>query len=260
MGYCIYCGARGVRLTREHVIPHAIGGHLVLREASCDTCCQATAEVERAVLHESLLLFRTKLDYPTRKKQGRPARASLETGRPDDPTVLDVPVADAPAVLMLPVFAWPRWWAQRVGADGTVDGFGYRIVLLGTGGVARLLRDQQLDHVRFRVKTYDYAFARLLAKIAWGHAVLEWGRDAFEEVFVVPGILGSERDMGQWVGCPKKRVMTSGRVKLPSQPHHVGHAVLPEGWVVTSIQLFADIDPEMPEYMVVVGRLRQPSS
>jgi hypothetical protein len=45
----------------------------------------------------------------------------------------------------------------------------------------------------------------------------------------------------------------SGQVKLPQQHHHVGQGILPGGWVVSSIQLFAAIDPEQPEYMVVVG-------
>jgi len=48
-GYCIYCGATGVRLTDEHVVPLALGGVHILEDASCDTCADITKKFEQDV-------------------------------------------------------------------------------------------------------------------------------------------------------------------------------------------------------------------
>lgn len=71
-------------------------------------------------------------------------------------------------------------------------------------------------------------FARMLAKIAWGQPVAEWGRAAFQKVFILDGILGVKQDMGKFGLVGRSlRVLPSPQVKLPQQRHPVCQGVLP---------------------------------
>jgi 5-methylcytosine-specific restriction endonuclease McrA len=46
---CIYCG-RTDGLTEEHVVPFALGGNLIIPDASCPSCRDMTSAFETKVL------------------------------------------------------------------------------------------------------------------------------------------------------------------------------------------------------------------
>src|ERR1700726_1460580 len=82
IGRCIYCGATSdeVELTREHIVPFALGGTYVLEQASCADCQYHTKHIEQNVLRPMLGMARVRLGLPTRNKKERaaPFRAKIE--------------------------------------------------------------------------------------------------------------------------------------------------------------------------------------
>ncbi len=81
---CIYCGVTklpaGVsRFTDEHVIPLALGGNLVLREASCTACARIiNKQIETPVLFKEWGYLRIKRGFPSRNKNNK--REARKTG------------------------------------------------------------------------------------------------------------------------------------------------------------------------------------
>ena len=105
-GSCIYCGARGVRLTDEHIVPYSLGGAHVLKEASCDTCADITKKFEQKVARDLLGDARTSFDAPSRRRQQRPKH--LYMADPNDVTKrMRVPASEYPAG-----FVFYRWAVQ----------------------------------------------------------------------------------------------------------------------------------------------------
>ena len=70
-GACIYCGARGVKLTDEHVIPLSLGGFHILEGASCKECADITTKFERDVAREMWGDARNSYNAPSRRKKER---------------------------------------------------------------------------------------------------------------------------------------------------------------------------------------------
>jgi hypothetical protein len=209
------------------------------------------------VLRDSLKTFREKLKYPSQTKGSRLTHTLVELGDPpQQPEVIHVPIEDAPAILILPVFAEPRATSGRPNVDGAMDGYAHHVVVVDRDAAASVMRSHGVTELRIRIKTYEYEFARLLAKIAWGHAVWDFGLDAFEEVYVLPALLGQKQNMGQWVGCPPHQVGVD-ETTLPPQAFYIQRVVGPGGVVMYALRLLADVDPETPQYVVVLGRLHQ---
>lgn len=70
-GACIYCGATGVRLTDEHIVPYSLGGSHVIREASCLSCADITKRFEQRAARDLWGDARTSFNAPTRRKRER---------------------------------------------------------------------------------------------------------------------------------------------------------------------------------------------
>ncbi len=91
----------------------------------------------------------------------------------------------------------------------------------------------------------------MLAKIAYGIVVLQYGPDSLEECYVLPGILGQKDDLGKWVG--------SGRDinELPrkKEDYIITIREKENGDVYVYIRLFTSFNT--PEYLVIVGRLKR---
>jgi hypothetical protein len=128
---------------------------------------------------------------------------------------------NAPAILILPLFAEPRVTSGRTGEDDTMDVYAHHVVVVDQDAAAEVVRDHYVTQLRVRMKTYGYEFARLLAKIAWGRAAWDFALDAFAEVFVLPALLGQTRDMGQLVGCPPRRLGKELESAIPPQAFYI---------------------------------------
>jgi hypothetical protein len=93
-------------------------------------------------------------------------------------------------------------------------------------------------------------FARFIAKMAYGYAVERYGLSAFEEVYVLPAILGQANDVGRWVGCSDRRELPVRRCFIS-----VAFRIFPDRDLLVKIKMFPQFDGA--EYITVVGRLRE---
>lgn len=70
-GSCIYCGASGLPLSREHIIPYSLGGQLVLPAASCNECADITKRIEQKVAQDTYGIHRAHTLAPSRRKKAK---------------------------------------------------------------------------------------------------------------------------------------------------------------------------------------------
>lgn len=77
VGRCIYCGATA-GLTREHIVPFAISGDLILPDASCKDCSRVTSSLETSLLKDSFGLIRNKYGYRTQNSKKRHNKSEFE--------------------------------------------------------------------------------------------------------------------------------------------------------------------------------------
>src|SRR6266567_5281192 len=164
-------------LQREHVIPLALQGHFVLDHASCRRCAVITGRMEQEMLRGWFLAPRTTLQLKTRRPKERPTALPGIVRRAGVDEEAMVPIDAYPSALIFPLFAPPVAMVDRPAVALQVTS-GLRIVFVGR--VPRRMLPQELggDQVRVEVDGDPYAFAQMIAKIAWGFAVAAWGLEA----------------------------------------------------------------------------------
>jgi HNH endonuclease len=65
IGCCIYCGEKKC-LSDEHIIPYGLGGSIVLKKASCNSCAKITSNIELRLLRGQWWPYRKLLGIQTR--------------------------------------------------------------------------------------------------------------------------------------------------------------------------------------------------
>jgi hypothetical protein len=244
---CIYCGSTEA-LQDEHIIPFGLEGEYVLADASCPTCAAITSRFERAILRHALLSTRTRLNLRTRRPHDRPERLRVVQERDGRRSESDVPVAEHPTHLALPVFDLPAFLRGDVAPNLRSVPPHVWIVPVGSVTMQEASAHAGGDYFGIREEIDVYAFARLLAKIAHGFLAAADLGDV--EVFLPSGILGAGEGIGRWVGGAPDRTLPD--IGL----HHVAINLV-DGTVQVRIKLFAQLGG--PEYLVVAGRLINPS-
>lgn len=113
-GICIYCGDMLARLTKEHIVPFALNGDLILRHSSCDACRDITGKFEGVVLRQLLGYSRARWGLKSRGKN-LPISYPITILEPDGKRwKKDVPIHELPAFYsILPTFGLPGIVLQR---------------------------------------------------------------------------------------------------------------------------------------------------
>jgi hypothetical protein len=94
----------------------------------------------------------------------------------------------------------------------------------------------------------------MIAKIAYCTAVSTIGLNQWEEVFVLPAILGQRDDIWHWVGS--EGTISPDLINRPKHgSHHLAKFWVKQGHVHVHVQLFGNAGT--PEYLVVVGRIKE---
>ena len=104
VGRCIYCGAceQDGLLSREHIIPSALNGNLILPDASCEACRGITHAYEGHCAHEIYGPARARMGFQSRNKAKKPTTYSFEVGSGAAAQILEVPVNEMPVWLPEP--------------------------------------------------------------------------------------------------------------------------------------------------------------
>jgi len=254
VGKCIYCGTSDKQLTDEHTIAFGLNGAFVLPKASCDDCAKITGRTEGQVLRGFALDARTALGFQTRRPKNVPKTFRLGVIRGGQEEIIDVPIGDHAVVLPLPLYPEPAYFQEQKGDHSYGGGIGLSgIVTVWVSDREQVRKKFNADEIFIEQIVDHISFAKMLAKIGFCQAVAQFGRDAMEEGYVLPAILGARDDIGKWVG-------SSGHVLSPAPG--VGHQIYAEKLhrpgpmreetlIVAYIRLFSRV--ASPMYLVIVG-------
>lgn len=249
IGFCIYCGddREGERLTKEHVIPKALGGRFTLLRSSCVKCAAITSKSERSVLRGTMWPARVASELPSRSKfNDAPQTYPLEIVRNGNHETIEVPRTDYPVLMTLPRFSSSRPNHR----DAPLQLAGWATLSFGPTPeevCERLGVESMTIPEEFAGCGVDPTqFARMIAKIAYSYAhCLGLCGNIDREESVVPAILGERGDIGWWIGeanAPGPRLGHLHRLYWNND----------QGLLKVSVQLFANAGA--PEYCVIVGR------
>jgi len=247
IGQCIYCKRVEGRLSREHIVPEGLNGELTLTQASCQRCGNVTSRFERDLLRNAFGAARVTLAMRTKRSHDRPKQLPLLVKRGGREIEIAIPAVEYPAILALPIFAPP---AQLTG-EPYASGIKLRdvsYVQLSGLPLAELHRRYGYDYTGIQIEYQPVQFARGIAKIAFGFAVLQLGLERIEDRHVVPAILGDASDIGRWVGGHRSPPLSA------STGLHSITLKVEAKEIQVFVRLFAQFGA--PEYHVVVGRVR----
>jgi len=199
VGKCIYCKKSGVALSEEHIIPYGLNGNQVLLNASCSDCSKITSAFELDILRHTFMLPRKVFKMRSRHNHDDEIPAKLEI---EGKTVqsIKIPKDDAPIMFALPIFLPPSVLDNRPFQPG-IQGTGEFQINEIRGIAKEKLRKK---HGGPSIVSFDIAykptnFARMLAKIAYGFAVANFGIDDIEDLGILSAIKGETDDIGKWV-------------------------------------------------------------
>lgn len=254
VGKCIYCFSTD-DLTDEHVIPYGLGGNLVLQKASCRRCAAITSNFERKVLRGTLGAVRAVMGVRTRRKKKRATELPLTVERSGTKVVEQIPVDEYVPVLPVLERGLPGVlfnWKHAQGLPPDYVGMSARVVLRKEDEHLELARKLKADQLHVNFNFHAKELGLMLAKMAYGAAVYVHGVEHFEEVLVLPAILGERDDIWHWVGSDGG--VSPGIVKKPRPGSYLWSKLwVYEGHTCVRFKLFADANT--PEYIIVVGRL-----
>lgn len=249
---CLYCGRTNLPLSREHIIPYALGGQLTIPRASCPEHAAITSQFEREVAQRAYGYQQAAAGAPTRRK-GRHAaalnRRITVTGKtPQGQDIaVQVPVSDLPpyeCVLHLPQPGILR------GAEPSASGNPRMEVVIPESNSLRRLRQRfGLSELNTPVMSFPITgFMRMIAKIGHAYLMAELGPSRYES-HVCSFILGDIKEAWYRVGGyqpPASQSSTALSYRLVPSPF--GRLVV----VDVSLAVF----PRLPRYQVACGRLR----
>jgi len=230
-------------------VPLGFNGDCILLEASCSACAAITSKFETVVLRDTLFAARAAVGAKTRHKK-RDEKRSMYIIKDGKEQVIEAHWKDHWKVIPLPVFKPPASLDGRDYKSGLeADRMDFGWVGESPQEIAKL---HNADDVLFKIRKpieVAYAFAKLIAKIAYGNVVLNFGLGGIKHAFVIPAILGESDDIGRWVGCDGKRMMASS--------YNLWHTKVEvvSGMYVARIKLFAKANGT--EYLAVVGSVNE---
>jgi hypothetical protein len=257
IGHCVYCLRDDLPLSREHIVPFALNGKLILPRASCTPCARTTGhQLERSVLRNTFLNIRARIGMKTRNPANRPltfpAEIEYADGRKESK---NVPISEWPAYTwILPQFAFPPRALSLSPFDANA-GF----VTMRVNGM-RKFDFLKIGGPGTRVTVYSDSihlayFCRVLAKIAHCFAYGLLGKDGFEPC-LVPFILSKKGctldDCTFFIGAdsePTEAEASTVTAKLDERQGADGQA-----WLCATVQILGYAGA--PSYVVVVGKRR----
>lgn len=259
VGACIYCYAKyydasqpGRRLALEHIVPEALGGSLLLPEASCARCEGITSSFEGTVCRRIFGPLRIHFGMPTKRPKDRPHSLPVRAfyAGEEEPRRVEVPLSEHPYMCTLveldpPLLLGPPQGGKRV-----------LLTLFPAGKVvvdrqmAELCGKLKAERIEIATTIATDEFLLMLAKIAHAGCVARFGIGNFQAF--LPDLIRRKdaAGLGLYVGAGEDRPPADGTM------HHFGVRHLRRGrqlLAVVEIGLFKAAG--LPSYDVVAGRL-----
>lgn len=258
IGKCIYCGEEKEKLTKEHVIPYALGGTIILHNASCEECRRVTSQYERNPLSENWREVRAFLDYPSRKRKFEEEifklSVVLKNGKE---SILELRKKEILGMAQFLEYSLPGIFLKNGMHEKGVMVTGVSVFGLGID-LKEFAKKYNVKSFTHTMEHKSFNFERMVIRIAYSFVVVCWGYDCLDERLTLPVILNQKDDVGYWFGCDPLESVT------PAIGKQNGMNVMKIGiyknnssekrYAVVRLKFFAGTDT--PEYIVAVGTLR----
>jgi hypothetical protein len=265
-GCCIYCGDNQGKLTHEHVIPYALGGHTAIFEkASCVACANTIQRYEQRILRGQLGVFRARIDAPTRNPKDRPTHQDLHFVEVDgsgrqirDLGTRTFAIDQAPLSLSVWQLAPPRILGEmrpeqeHVGRPWTSVSHSESQKALAMRLAREVAEETGTAHVAVKIDTINREdFLRFLVKTAHAYAVFEKGLEAFRPL-TTNLILDRDNDLAQYVGGSP---IDPGYESSPASMTELSVGVVNDGPAAGCIAVYIRLYPILgtPPHIVIVG-------
>lgn len=243
IGKCIYCGASGDGLGKEHAIPYGLNGPWTLLRASCSRCADITHRFERDTLRSLLSPVRTVLAMQSRRPRLRPRSLALVLESNGVQRTIQVPPNEFPLYLPTPLFPPPGCLTGALQSPGISTQL--KFLHLAGPSLEEVVKRYAADFAGARLNFSPLDFARTLAKIAFTAAVYVVGLSPFTKTPIRRVILGEDSSVSHWVGSwtgePVNEAKGLHAMKVRASGTDI-HVIL---------RLFAQFGA--PEYHVVLG-------
>lgn len=247
---CIYCGAKGDHLSKEHLLAFALGGKQVLYRASCPAHAQLTSELEHRVARGTYGFQRAMDGVATRRSKQRAGflaeRVTVRgVNHAGEEVEAKVPRSQTPRMPIASTFPVPGLLEGRSAEEEATVGMDGGLDTNQSSRVARLLGWKDVMWSSPGLKARDVA--RVLAKTAHAFAWYELGGNGFVPL-LLPLILRDEGSCTHFVGGfePKR-----SQLHTPLALREVDISGLT--YLVVDISVRAL--PNLPRYQVVAGLL-----
>ena len=245
---CMYCASID-GLSKEHIVPYGLGGPAPVPKSSCEACRVITSKFEREVLRGPLWGLRAYLRLSSRRQKTMPTHLPFTIVRGGVEQEISIPILEHPILISFPVFAVPSKLSSKHVEGITVQ---RHIPIYNFGKpVAEVLKDYGAESYRFNENSRPVAFARLIAKIAWGLAVVN-GQRHLLSMELRDAILYDPNKIGFWVGThtdPLEMVEPNILHEVRIREDHQA------GYLIGDVKLFAN--SQTPRYGVLLGRLNK---
>ena len=246
-GYCIYCGATGVRLTDEHIIPFSLGGSHVLRKASCNSCSKITSKFEMKIARGLWGEARNSYDAPSRRKKNR-IKTLLVTDYANPHVKRRVLRADLPAAMIF--YKMPNAGVLSK-IDENFDGSIFWKLYGVSDDCKQLSFKEKYDFEPvLSFSHHPQEFGQLLLKIGYGQILTNQNCEDFDPL-CLPYILGQKTNVSWLVGCEDKESIPIPNIGYSMRTSVIGYS--DSLLLIAHIKLWAHMD--MPWYHAVIGRV-----
>lgn len=250
---CIYCQERAGKLTDEHVVPVGLGGVRTLPKSSCENCRKITHSFETTALRHVLGPGRYYLGIKGRKKGRRPSTwPAYKLSEDGSKKRVEIPLNELPFFLSLPTYTTNPAISKSIPKEHQAcQETGFILVTEAPTRLEARLAEYGADYLEIRMD--HLAFARMLAKIAVGYCVSEFGYGNFTPI-VNPLILGETNGFPNLVSSSTQPGLIVGE-EVPLEKryeHHLMHKVASDSnMICVRLDLFSNL--KAPSYYVMAG-------
>ena len=257
---CIYCNQFFLitELSKEHIIPKALGGNLVLGSASCKNCAHVTSKIERLILRGHWLGIRKKLGLKSQHGGKQPQRIPANLLRHNLKFAVEVNCNDCNFQLVFTLFR-PEFFSKITNFGQRPFAKGVGIFFIGNFEGRLILNEEQIlmqftDRIEFKTAEFTTEnFMSFLAKIAHSFAVKEKGQDCCKKFYLPSVILGDHTNSMVYMGSAADSFVFTNVKKIG---FHNLEIISIDSHLIVYIQLFSiEGWDKQPIYEVVVGSL-----
>ena len=253
VGKCIYCGSVE-RLTREHIVPKALNGTMILPASSCHACGVITTKFEQSVAKEMYGVMRNKRDYKTYNKKKRSQNISVSYSTSEGIIKsISLDLAKFPDINQVVILPPPGILTKAPLTEMNPE---LQITWVGDANaipnMISLIENESGDkNITISLAhTFPWGdFCRLLAKIAHGCLVAYVGQEGYIP-FLPDLILGHSSYLAHYIGG------IDGHESIHLMTYDLQMHILHEedgDYIAVYIHLLGGIP--MPTYQVIAGKI-----